>query len=498
MKRLLSAILVALSISAVSATSDSSYLFAYFSDDTTEGQQVKYAVSTDGLNFTPLNAGLPIIASDTISRSGGIRADGNAIVSGVPWYDNRDSIVSAHGANIIKENGKYYIFGEFKTDSINDFKGFSCYSSPDLANWTFERIALGEQKNGRLGPETVGERPKVLKCPSTGEYIMIMHSDDKRYKDPCTAYATSPTINGEYTFKGPLLYQGEPIKKWDVGIFTDNDGKSYLLVHHGEIYRFADDYHSLDSCIIKNVKGVGESPAMLRHNDKYYWFSSQTTSWERNDNMYVSSKSLSGPWETHNLFAPKGTNTWNSQTSFILPIVNGNDTTFIYMGDRWSFPKQRSAATYVWQPIEWVDGEPFIPEYIEAWNLETMAQCEIKTKSIKNSSWIGKKPGDSIQYKLNMNNNGKIYIKGNTDDQSGYAEIIISDEGGNILIATPIDFYSLASASGFRYISPILKKGVYWVRIKSSDMKPNWSDKKRSNYGSKGHSVSVSEIGTIN
>lgn len=40
----------------------------------------------------------------------------DVIVNGVPWYDDRDSIVSAHGANIIKANGKYYMFGEFKTD----------------------------------------------------------------------------------------------------------------------------------------------------------------------------------------------------------------------------------------------------------------------------------------------------------------------------------------------------------------------------------------------
>ncbi|MDE6692464.1 MAG: family 43 glycosylhydrolase [Muribaculaceae bacterium] len=423
--------------------------------------------------------------------------DGNAIVSGVPWYDQRDSIVSAHGANVIEDNGKYYMFGEFKTDSVNDFKGFSCYSSPDLVNWTFERIVLAEHKDGRLGPGRVGERPKVLKCPSTGEYIMIMHSDDRGYKDPCTAYATSPTINGEYTFRGPLLYKGEPIKKWDVGTFTDIDGKSYLLVHHGDIYRFADDYHNLDSCMCKKVDGVGESPAMLHRNGKYYWFSSHTTSWERNDNMYVSSESLSGPWEKHELFTPKGTNTWNSQTSFILPVVTDSDTTFVYMGDRWSFPKQRSAATYVWQPIEWEDGEPFIPSYAETWSPETMMPCDIATAPIKNTSWTGEKPGDNVKFKINLKKPGKLYIKGNTGDICPYADITIRDSEGQSVVETPIDFYSLAPATGLRYISPTLKEGNYTMEIKVSDMKPNWSDKRHTVYGSKGYHVEVIEIGTI-
>lgn len=49
------------------------YLFAYFINDKTEGQQVCYAVSENGLDFTPLNDGNPVIAADTISRSGGVR-----------------------------------------------------------------------------------------------------------------------------------------------------------------------------------------------------------------------------------------------------------------------------------------------------------------------------------------------------------------------------------------------------------------------------------------
>ena len=49
------------------------YLFAYFTSNETTGQQVCYAVSENGLDFTPINGGCPVIASDTISRSGGVR-----------------------------------------------------------------------------------------------------------------------------------------------------------------------------------------------------------------------------------------------------------------------------------------------------------------------------------------------------------------------------------------------------------------------------------------
>jgi len=419
------------------------------------------------------------------------------VVNGVPWYDQRDSIVSAHGANIIYDNGRYYMFGEFKTDSANVFKGFSCYSSADLVNWTFERIALKPQADGMIGPGRVGERPKVLKCPLTGEYIMVMHSDNLRYKDPCTAYATSKTVNGEYIFRGPLLYRGSPIKRWDIGSFADNDGKAYLLVHHGAIYRFADDYHSLDSCMCKNVEGVGESPAMLHHNGKYYWFSSHTTSWERNDNMYVSSPSLSGPWEKHEMFAPKGSNTWNTQTSFILPLVNGSDTTFMYMGDRWSYPRQRSAATYVWLPMQWIDGEPMLPEYWEAWNPATRQPAALRLSPLAGSSWQGDAPGDEQSYAFELKGSGRLYVKGKTGNMGCYAEITVTDSKGHDVLTTSVDFYSLAPAEGVRYVSPVLPKGKYMLKTRVSEMRPNWSDKKRNVYGSKGYHVTISEIGTM-
>jgi len=84
-----------------------------------------------------------------------------AIYSGIPWYDQNGEAVSAHGANIIKDNGKFYLFGEKHYDDNAAFAGFNCYSSADLYNWKFESIALPVQKTGKLGPNRIGERPKV-------------------------------------------------------------------------------------------------------------------------------------------------------------------------------------------------------------------------------------------------------------------------------------------------------------------------------------------------
>ncbi len=49
------------------------------------------------------------------------------IVSGVSWYDQRGETVSAHGANIIRDGGRYYLFGEYKTDSATTMKSSRPY-----------------------------------------------------------------------------------------------------------------------------------------------------------------------------------------------------------------------------------------------------------------------------------------------------------------------------------------------------------------------------------
>ena len=266
-------------------------------------------------------------------------AQNNLVINGIPWFDDKGNIVNAHGACIVEENGRYYLFGEWKSDKSNAFPGFSCYSSDDLVNWKFENIVLKVQPDGILGPNRVGERVKVMKCPKTGEYIMLMHADDMGYKDPYIGLATCKTIAGDYQLQGPLLYKGQPVKRWDMGTFQDADGKGYLLIHHGPVYRLSDDYRSIEA-EVAHIKGMGESPAMFKKNGVYFMLTSNLTSWEKNDNFYFTAPQIEGPWTKQGLFCPEGKLTYNSQTTFVFPLKCGNDTILMFMGDRWSYPHQ--------------------------------------------------------------------------------------------------------------------------------------------------------------
>ena len=439
----------------------------------------------------------------------------NAIYSGVSWFDNRGEVVSAHGANIVKDKGRYYLFGEKHTDTSNVFVGFNCYSSSDLYNWKFESLALPIQNSGKLGPNRVGERVKVMKCPKTGEYVMYMHADTISYKDQFVGYATSSTITGPYTFKGPLLYNNKPVRKWDMGTFQDTDGTGYVLIHGGEIYKLSDDYKSIIEQTHKNMVAGFESPTIFKKDNIYYFLGSHLTSWERNDNYYYTASALKGTWTYRGIFAPEGKLTWNSQTTFVLPITGSKDTTYMFMGDRWSFPHQASSATYIWQPLSISGTSLSIPTYQEAWKVD------LKTGKvslpISKGKVIDNMDKDKISYSgqwqqtssdtltISSSNvkgatftiqfTGKqIRLHGLLRPDGGYAKVILKNKQGKIVLSTLVDMYCKYPVSSLVFITPVLAKDYYTLSVTVAGEHGMWSDKKKSNYGSTDDFVSLDKV----
>lgn len=406
----------------------------------------------------------------------------NVIVNGIPWYDQNGEIVNSHGSCIVRDGSRYWLFGEYKTDSINSFLGFGCYSSEDLATWKFERIVLPVQKDGILGPNRVGERVKVMRCPKTGKYVMLMHADDMDYRDPHIGLAIADSINGDYRLLGTLLYKERPIKRWDMGTFQDSDGKGYLLIHHGPIYRLSDDYLSVDT-MVADIKGMGESPTMFRKGDTYYLLTSNLTSWERNDNYYFTAPSIAGPWIRQGLLCPKGTLTWNTQCTFIYPQVIKEGETPMYMGDRWSYPRQGSAATNVWLPIT-VNGDSLsIPKYMQAWDASSFNPVDVLKgkEKVFDKTWAAKTTGD----KLSVSFTGtQAAVTGTTDKDCGYALVSITDASGNTVYSSLVDFYSNVNfPSSIRIITPKMPRGKYKVTIEATGTQPNWSNKRGDKFG---------------
>lgn len=427
------------------------------------------------------------------------------IRNGMPWFDDHGNIVNAHGACIVEEKGRYYLFGEWKSDESNAFPGFSCYSSDDLVNWKFERVVLTVQPDGILGPNRVGERVKVMKCPSTGEFVMFMHADDMGYKDPYIGYATCKTINGEYQLQGPLLYQGKPVQRWDMGTFQDTDGKGYLLIHHGPIYRLSDNYRSIEM-EVAHVKGSGESPAMFKKDGIYYMLYSNLTSWEKNDNFYFTAPKIEGPWTKQGLFCPEGTLTYNSQSTFVFPLKRGNDTIPMFMGDRWSYPHQASAATYVWMPMQVNGTKLSIPEYWQCWDFNTLKPVDILRKgkrvSMKNikpavgwtenrGCFVSNAKGSVLAVPFRGTH---VAVVGKSDCHSGYARVSVLNAKKDTVYSSLVDFYSKYSEKAIRIMTPEMEKGNYTLLVEVTGIKPVWTDKSKTIYGSDNTFVTIDDI----
>ncbi|MGO9663608.1 MAG: family 43 glycosylhydrolase [Polyangia bacterium] len=300
---------------------------------------------------------------------------------GITFKDTDGDLVNAHGGGIIRVCNTFYLHGEYflSTTTDNDFNGFSMYSSPDLVTWKKEGnngIILPQQSGGQLGPNRKGERPHIIKCPATGEFVLYAHSADTTYQaDKEVVYATSPTVNAVYSFKGSLLSSGGAIAAHsDMSAFADDTG-AYVVTESGWVYTLASDCHSWTSgkqySVLNGTTGGIEAPTVFKDNSgTYYFIGSDKTGWRANDDFYSTAKSMNGPWTYQGYIAPQGKLTWMTQSTWVQPIVGSQGTVFMYWGDHWYGNQDTTApgvhnylATYVFQPLILNNGTTLLPTY---------------------------------------------------------------------------------------------------------------------------------------
>lgn len=276
------------------------------------------------------------------------------IAPAAAWSDQNGDLAQLHGVGILKVGTAYYAFGEDKTAG-GAYTAVACYSSTDLVSWTRHHDALGLQDSGDLGPGRVVERPKVIRNPRTGQYVMYLHIDSPNYGDARVGVATGSTPCGPYTYRGSSRPLGQLSR--DIGLFQDDDGTAYLLTEDRNnglrIDRLSDDYLSVESATA--VLPDMESPAMVKVGGTYYLFASHLTGWSTNDNAYATASSPAGPWSAWKPFTPTGSHTFDSQTSYVLPVTGRHGTSYVYIGDRW-YPNHLYDSAPVWLPLSFKDG----------------------------------------------------------------------------------------------------------------------------------------------
>ena len=189
MKRVLLLLLLGLAftVQAQNKQKFAGYLFAYFEGggDQNMMEQLRFAVSEDAQNWYALNGNRPIIASDSISESGGIR-----------------------DPHILRgEEGCYYIVAtDMHTyDSKQGWganPGIVLLKSKDLVNWTHAKINLAKDWSKNFGDAYWVWAPQTIYDRKARKYMIYFTLQRNDRKTLITYYA--------YANKDFTAFESEP------------------------------------------------------------------------------------------------------------------------------------------------------------------------------------------------------------------------------------------------------------------------------------------------
>jgi hypothetical protein len=350
--------------------------------------------------------------------------DSETFRPGELWLDNNGVHINAHGGGILFHQGKYYWFGEHKTEGRRGnqaWVGVHCYSSENLYDWMDEGIALPVSKapESPIAEGCIMERPKVIFNSKTGKFVMWFHLELKGqgYNAAQTGVAIADNPTGPYTFlkalnpnagEWPVNYSNELKQKefsenpeswsdeWkqavkdglfvhrdlergqmsrDMTLYVDENGTAYhihaseenLTLHISEL---TPDYTGFTGKYTRVLPtGHNEAPAIFKHNNKYYMITSGCTGWDPNAARLLVSNSVMGNWEylKNPCAGDDAEITFDSQSTLILP-VQGKKDAFIFMADRWR-PQNAIDGRYVWLPVQFDDqGIPFL-KWLDEWDV---------------------------------------------------------------------------------------------------------------------------------
>lgn len=276
------------------------------------------------------------------------------IQPGAVWRDTEGEVIQAHGGGIVQLGGTFYWFGENRSPRpVSPPFGFvKLYSSTDLGRWVPRGNVLMAQHSGDLAVGRMVERPKVIFNRGTRKYVMYMHIDAADYSEARVGVATSDTIDGQYAYLGSFQPFGHQSR--DMTLFEDTDRTVYLVYEDRArgvgIAQLSEDALTVarDVALIPRPY---EGLAVAKIDGTYFLLGSHLTSWAANPNQYAIATSVEGPWSDFSDIAPPATNTYDSQSTFILPVQGARKMTYVYLGDRWNAARLDDSR-YIWMPLD--------------------------------------------------------------------------------------------------------------------------------------------------
>ena len=347
------------------------------------------------------------------------------ITPGQEWPDRKGEHINAHGGGLLFHEGKYYWYGENRpARGFTTEVGVEVYSSSDLMNWEDEGVALAvsEEAGHDIERGCIMERPKVVRNPKTGKFVMLFHLElkGKGYAAARVGFADSDSPVGPFRFirslrpnagKWPTDFSRRDIRKakklkeadykewwtpeWreaireglllardvpggqmsrDMTVYVDDDGKAYHIYSAEEnltlnLAELTDDYLDYTGRYVRIAPGgQNEAPTIFKRDGVYWMITSGCTGWAPNEARMFKAASLWGPWEQlPSPFVGKDAKkSFHTQGTYIFK-VEGTEDGFVFMADRWN-PQSLKNSRHIWLPIDFeADGTPVI-RWVDSWS----------------------------------------------------------------------------------------------------------------------------------
>lgn len=307
------------------------------------------------------------------------------------WKDTSNNPIYSQGGGIFKFGTKYYWYGVKYNGAVtyynsptgknsdSSFNAVTCYSSTDLVNWTFEKNILTASSSGLSGTTWLG-RLGVVYNANTHKYVLMT-----QWANASSAgelFATCDTPNGNFVFNN-VQYPVPGVVNNTTGdqtVFTDTDGKSYLICSSssGRSNWYVAKVRESDSLAIETAVRIGggtgrEGNCMFKYNGRYYFCSSDLHGWNASHCYVISSTSIQGTYSAESVMTGTDADFCHvSQTGFFVTVTGTSGTTVIFCGDRWCDFAGNGLGYNQWCPLTFSGTTPTFKS-MSKWDLNAAA-----------------------------------------------------------------------------------------------------------------------------
>ncbi|GAA3663239.1 hypothetical protein GCM10022267_56840 [Lentzea roselyniae] len=302
------------------------------------------------------------------------------------WNDTNGNPIYSQGGGVFKFGDTYYWYGVHYTgaelyranptrkyDGDVTFVSIPVYSSKDLVNWKFEnRVATrstGVGGGANLGGAGWVGRLGVSYNENTGKYVLAvqMWHTGRGGHGVLLLQGDSPTDTFDYGYFQTQITNSPTTGTGDQTVFTDDDGKDYLIFSNreGRSRAFVAKFRESDSLRIEPAVQIGynaagrEGNAMFKLDGKYYHAASDLHGWNTSVTHVLESNSIqSGYSGEYTLAGTEMDYSHVTQTGFFVTVKGTRQNTVIFAGDRWADFAWNGHGYNQWMPVTRAGARP--------------------------------------------------------------------------------------------------------------------------------------------